>query len=109
MRCGHTYILHNIADTLSENSRAKLKQTTLTGVPCVVEAGGDRPLVPPPGPVANLVLPEVFTGNDATRKREGELKQDDVFNKFGKTTMGKKEPPPHTPPTPTAKNKKTTG
>ena len=63
-------ILHNIADTLSDKGPDQVEDDD-----DVVEADGDRPLLPPPG-LANI------DANDAARKRAGEEKQDEVFNQF---------------------------
>ena len=71
-------ILHNIAETLSDELLDQVEEDD-----DVVEADGDRPLLPPPSLVANPVLQAAdIDANNAARKRAEEEKQDEVFHQF---------------------------
>ena len=80
-------ILHNIAETLSDEGPQQVEEDDddddNDDDDDVVEADGDRPLIPPPGLVANHALQAAnIDANEAARKRAGEEKRDEVFRQF---------------------------
>ena len=79
-------MLHNIAETLNDEGpqqeREEDDDDDDNGDDDDV-VDGDRPLLPPPGVVANHALQAAnIDANEAARKRAGEEKRDEVFRQF---------------------------